>query len=584
MAECPTVEGIEGDGAMAHVRFLADDALEGRGVASRGSYCAGDYIAAHFQELGLQPAGDDGTWFQSFPVRTGSEITGDNAFTFTDPDGADGGRTLGTETWVPFGFSGSGTIEAALVYGELPASQAGDDGGPAAMGGPPAAGAPSGGGEEGSSGGGPILVIEAGDGGRAPSQSAAGTYSVDPHYQGSVAQGRGASALVLLVEDTESLPLMETEDRPFLRIPVVAVAGGAAETLRSAARAGGTASITTAVGPRLSDARNVIALLPGTDPAVAEEVMILGAHYDHLGYGGEGSLAPGVYEIHNGADDNASGTAALLEVAEQLADSRPARSVLFMGFSGEERGLLGSAYFVRNPTVELEKAVAMINMDMVGRVRENTLTVFGLATAPEWEAALDAANRAQAEAFNLVLMPDGYGPSDHSSFYGAGMPVLHFFSNTHSEYHRPEDDWETINGPGLDRVAALVGTLTADAAGRGGEGIEGAPLKLTLVETQPPAPAEGGRSRGYGPYFGSVPDMGYQDFGVRLSGVRAGSPADAAGLQERDVIVSFGGTEVGDLYAYTYALREMSPGDVVEVVVIRDGQRLNRQAVLGERR
>ena len=295
-----------------------------------------------------------------------------------------------------------------------------------------------------------------------------------------------------------------------------------------------SATMTTSVGPRLSDARNVVALLPGTDPDLSDEMIILGAHYDHLGYGGEGSLAPGMYEIHNGADDNASGTAALLEVAEQLAETRPARSVLFMGFSGEERGLLGSAYFVREPTVALENAVAMINLDMVGRVRENTLTVFGLATAPEWEAALNAANERQAEAFNLVLMPDGYGPSDHSSFYGAGMPVLHFFSNTHSEYHRPEDDWETINGTGLDRVAALVSTLAGDVAGATGrrasaEGQEAgetpgdrAPIQLTLVEAQPPAPAEGGRSRGYGPYFGSVPDMGYQDFGVRLSGVRAG--------------------------------------------------------------
>ncbi|HSG48216.1 MAG TPA: PDZ domain-containing protein, partial [Longimicrobiales bacterium] len=211
---------------------------------------------------------------------------------------------------------------------------------------------------------------------------------------------------------------------------------------------------------------------------------------------------------------------------------------------------------------------------------DNTATVFGLATAPEWASLLDGVNQRQPTPFNLAYMPDGYGPSDHSSFYGAGIPVLHFFTNTHSEYHRPEDDWGTINGPDLDRLAALVADVAGEVAGVAGND---GPAVLTLVQASPPEPSESG-GRGYGPYFGSIPDMGYQGYGVRLSGAREGSPAANAGLRSGDVIVAFGGTEVGDLYQYTYALREMAPGDVVEVVVERDGVRVTVQAVLGERR
>jgi hypothetical protein len=422
-----------------------------------------------------------------------------------------------------------------------------------------------------------VMVVEA----TTPDVPAGALYA-DPHFKGNVAQGRGASALVVLLEEGAELPELASEDKPFLRIPIVAVSGAEAEEIRAAAQAGAsTVRVEAQVQPSYSTARNVVALLPGSDPERANEVVILGAHYDHLGYGGEGSLAPDAREIHNGADDNASGTAALLEVAEALAvGEAPARPVLFIAFSGEERGLLGSAHFVAEPTVAIDGALAMINMDMVGRVRDNTTTVFGMATAPEWEATLAAVNEAQDEPFNLTLLPDGYGPSDHSSFYGAGMPVLHFFSNTHSEYHRPEDDWETINGPDLDRLATLVADLTGELAGTGSEELP----SLTLIASSPPAPSEEGASRGYGPYFGSIPDMGYQGFGVRLSGVREGGPAATAGLQAGDVIIAFGGQEVGDLYAYTYAMREMAPGDVVDVVIERDGQRLARQAVLGERR
>lgn len=544
---------------MDHVRYLADDALAGRGVATAGERCAADYIANVFGALGLTPSGDGGSFFQSFDVRTGSEISSTGALTISLR--AVGGNPWGVSDreWRPYGFSGSGRVEGELVYaGEgLTRSEHGSA-------------------EQLPSMDGRIVVVEARTEG-----IRLGDLYADPHFKGTVAQGRGAAALILLDEESP-LPDPEREDRPFLSIPVVSVTGAAASRLREAAQAGGEAEVSTETRPALSQARNVVALLPGSEPARAREVVIVGAHYDHLGMGGAGSMAPGQVAIHNGADDNASGTAALIEVARSLAEGpTPNRPILFIAFSGEERGLLGSGHYVQEPTVSLDEAVAMLNMDMVGRLRGNQLTVFGLGTAQEWEGILQAANASLHEPFTLTLVPDGYGPSDHSSFYGVGIPVLHFFTNTHSEYHRPEDDLETINGPGLERVAELVGLVTSEVAGLGSAST--AAPDLSLVETEPPQASESG-GRGYGPYFGSIPDMGSQAYGVRLTGVREGSPAYAAGLQAGDVIVGFGGDEVGDLYAYTYALRERMPGDAVDVIVMRDDRRVTLQAVLGERR
>jgi hypothetical protein len=362
------------------------------------------------------------------------------------------------------------------------------------------------------------------------------------------------------------------------------VGGAAAAAVREAARRGETARIDVTVEPLAVDVANVVALLPGSDPLLADEMVVVGAHFDHLGRGGEGSMEPDSRAIHNGADDNASGTAVMLEVARQLmAAPRPGRSVLFIGFNGEERGLLGSGFYVTNPTLPLDRTVAMINLDMVGRLRDNTVTVFGLATATEWDDLLDAAGAELDRPLTLSRMPDGYGPSDHSSFYGRGIPVLHFFTNTHEDYHRPSDDWQKIDADGMERIARLVATLTLQIAGTAGV----PSVTLTLVRTQPPAPAPASgqpSGGGYGPYFGSIPDMSTIDTGVRLTGVRDGSPAARAGLKAGDVIVAFDGSEVTNLYAYSYALREKSPGDVVSVTVLRDGQQLTFRAVLGDRR
>jgi membrane-associated protease RseP (regulator of RpoE activity) len=222
----------------------------------------------------------------------------------------------------------------------------------------------------------------------------------------------------------------------------------------------------------------------------------------------------------------------------------------------------------------------MLNLDMVGRVVDDQLTVFGFGTAAEWDEVVDAANAGLEAPLRIAKAPDGFGPSDHASFYGEGVPVLHFFSNTHADYHRPSDDWTKINGEGLERVAALTAAVTQRLAAGGTDAIA-----LTPVEQDRPSPtAASSSSSGYGPYLGTIPDMSPRDFGLRLTGVREGSPAEEAGLRAGDVVVEFDGREIADIYAYTYALRDREPGDEVTIVVERDGVRVSVTAVLAERR
>ncbi|MCI0436985.1 MAG: M20/M25/M40 family metallo-hydrolase [Gemmatimonadetes bacterium] len=321
--------------------------------------------------------------------------------------------------------------------------------------------------------------------------------------------------------------------------------------------------------------RNVLALLPGRDPVLRREIVVVGAHYDHLGTGGPGSLAPDrPGEIHNGADDNASGVAALLHVAQRLSSAqRPARSVLFIAFTGEESGLLGSGRFVSRPTLEDATLVAMLNMDMVGRLGDQPLIVYGVATAREWSTLLEpAATRA---GIALAIHGEGYGPSDHTSFYARDVPVLHFFTNVHADYHRPSDDWQRIDAPGLERVAGLVADITSAVANRR--------PALTLVRGAGTPPANPSTSRGYGAWLGSVPDFTPVERGVKLSGVTPDSPADRAGIRAGDVIVGLGAYEITDLQGMTDALRAHRPGDEVEVRLLRNGERIAARVTLGNR-
>ena len=321
--------------------------------------------------------------------------------------------------------------------------------------------------------------------------------------------------------------------------------------------------------------RNVVAVLEGADPELKREWVVVGAHYDHLGEGAPGSLAPGERAIHNGADDNASGVAAMLWTAERLAAGpRPARSIAFAAFTGEESGLLGSAHYTRQPASGADPIVAMINLDMVGRLNGGTLLVFGVGTAAEWNAVLEPA--AARAGVALATKAEGYGPSDHTSFYLKDVPVLHFFTNTHGDYHKPSDDWDKIDAKGLTAVAAVVADVAAGVAGRR--------PKLTLQRGagQPPTAASG-TSAGYGAWLGSVPDFTPVERGVKLSGVTPGSPAEAAGIRAGDVLVGIGPREVADLQGMTDALRAHKPGESVEVRVLRGAERLSLKVTLGDR-
>jgi acetylornithine deacetylase/succinyl-diaminopimelate desuccinylase-like protein len=322
--------------------------------------------------------------------------------------------------------------------------------------------------------------------------------------------------------------------------------------------------------------RNVIGLLPGHDPNLRNEAVIVGAHYDHLGLGGFGSLDPdSTGKVHNGADDNASGAAMLIQIAARLAQVPPARTVLFIAFSGEELGLLGSAYYVKQPVYPLTTTSAMINLDMVGRLRNGRLIVYGTRTAKEFPALIDSLN--WHAGFDLKAQGDGYGPSDQSSFYAAGRPVLHIFTDLHDDYHRTTDDWEKIDPEGFRRVTNFtVGLVTA---------IANRPTRLTPVEVPPPSHALGTMSSAaaYGTYLGTIPDMTDNPGGVRLLGVRAGSPAEKAGLRGDDIITRIGDMEIPDLQAMTNALRSHEPGDTVSIVIRRGDKVTTLRATLGTR-
>jgi len=317
---------------------------------------------------------------------------------------------------------------------------------------------------------------------------------------------------------------------------------------------------------------NVVAMLPGSDPKLRDQYVVVGAHHDHLGRMGFGVLdVDSAGAIHNGADDNASGAAAVLELARLLARRPPSRSVIFVTFSGEELGLLGSQYFVDHPPVPLEKMVAMINFDMVGRLRDR-LIVYGVATADEMARILDSAN--VEPKVKVSATGDGFGSSDHSSFFAKGIPVLHFFTDIHPQYHRSTDDIEMIDAGGEARVVSMAARVVRRIADGPG-----------LTFRKPLAPVSRTSScRNNDVSAGTIPNMGATDVGgLQLSGVREGGPAQKGGLKAGDIVVEFGGAKIKDLYEYTDALCSHKPGDTVNIVVNRNGEILTLSVTLGKR-
>lgn len=307
---------------------------------------------------------------------------------------------------------------------------------------------------------------------------------------------------------------------------------------------------------------NIVGFVKGTDSKLAEQYVVIGAHYDHLGYGGPTSQYRGKRQmIHNGADDNASGVAGLIELAHYFAANPPSRSLIFIAFTGEETGLVGSRYFTQNSFIGMENIVGMVNLDMIGRLRADELTVFGTATSPSFASVIDSLE--PLNKFKLIRASDAYGPSDHASFYSNDKPVMMFFTGLHEDYHKPSDTWNKLNYEGTALVVDFIRQFTQAIADYP------AHLEFTAVTTvsnshQPK------RESGYADvWFGIIPDFEESPLGCKIGGASPGSPADKAGLLKNDIITEIEGTSIKNLHDFMYKIREFKAGDVLKVKILR---------------
>ena len=297
--------------------------------------------------------------------------------------------------------------------------------------------------------------------------------------------------------------------------------------------------------------RNVIGFIDNK----MENTVIIGAHYDHLGYGDEGSLHRGEKAIHNGADDNASGVSVMLNLADKLKNTNTNNNYLLMAFSGEEMGLLGSNYFVKNATIDTKKVNYMINMDMVGRLKDSMLAVYGTGTSPIWSQTINSLN----SDFKLIEKESGVGPSDHTSFYLNDIPVLHFFTGQHSDYHKPSDDSELLNYEGINLISDFIYSIISDLNDNG---------KLPFRETK----NESQETPRFKVSLGVIPDYLYDGKGMRIDGVSKGKPAEKAGFQKGDIVIKLGDEEVTDMMSYMKALSKHENGDKVDVQISRKNE------------
>lgn len=556
-----------------HVRFLASDELEGRASGTRGNDAAAQYIVEQFSSYGLQPMGENGTYFQNFPILSSLKVGKKNELALRVE-----GKSMEfspNEDFHPLSFSADTTVANGLVfvgYGISADSLHFDDYANIDVRGKI------------------VLVFRfTPDYGRSDSKF----YDHAPLYRKAyVAREKGAAGMILVTGPADEekpmlIPLRAEQGLRSLNIAAVNLKSTSADSLLQMAGVKKNlrtlqqeiydtktpksfeipnvfVKMTTEVVKVYSPTANVIGYLEGNDPTVKNEVIIIGAHYDHVGWGGHGSgsLLPDTNAIHNGADDNASGTAALLELAQSLSSRRQEvrRSYMFIAFSAEERGLLGSTFYVDHPSLPLGKAAAMINLDMVGRLRDSTLNIHGIGTSPIWQSILEKENT--AFGFQLKFVQSGFGPSDHSSFYAKDIPILFFFTGLHDDYHKPGDDWNKLNYEGEQRVTQFVLHVakTLDAVEK---------PKFTRVQTEEREAV--GRS-GFRVIFGIVPNYAEETLGVKISGTRPASPAEKAGLKGGDIIMKFGGKDVKTIYDLTDLLQKYNPGDEVEVVFKRDAE------------
>ena len=570
---------------LADVKTLTAPDMEGRGAGTKGIDKAARLLEKRYKSLSLEPAGTH-SYLQPFSVITGARLQSNNHLV------VDNGKLKANlkpnQDFVPFSFSASGGTAGEVVFAGYGASADEfhyDD-------------------YSGIDVKDKIVVILRYE----PAGFAAksGNTGVTPHSQlitkAINARNHGAKAVILVngklgdgeedlltrfgsVSGPENVGILFVQVKNAVVESWFQAAGKSLSDVQSqinsSDKPGSFAfpdnlriALNVSIANTRATVNNVLAYLPGK----TDEYVIVGAHYDHLGYGNVDSLAPSqVGQIHPGADDNASGTAGVLELARLLSPLKGQlqRGVLFASFGGEELGLLGSAEWVKNPTRPIAKAVAMLNMDMIGRIKDDKIYIGGVGTGSTFKSELEQAQK--DSGFHIEYSAGGYAASDHTSFVSKHIPVLFFFSGLHSDYHKPSDTWDKINADAAARLLNLVSSVTlqiADAAQP--------PAFVTVAEDKPPTGTGGGR--GYGPYFGSIPDFGQTEKGVKFSDVRPGSPAEKAGLKAGDVLVQFGDKPINNLYDFTDALRRSKVGDVVEVKVLRDGKPVTASVKLEQRK
>lgn len=571
---------------LEHVRYLASPELRGRGTGMPELDKAAHYIARQFKEAGLE------TQFQPFSVTTNARLGKRNQFSYK----LQGKRHSLTpeKQFSPFNFSAGGQFEGEVVfagYGITAKEYNYDD-------------------YDGLDVKNKFVLILRHEPQEYDEKSVFSGKVYTEHSQffskATNAKLHGARGVILINDianhgsDADDLePFGKTVGPTNAGIPFVQIKADAAEAwLTAAGKDLRTlqADIDKDLKPRgfpldavkvsfhldvrreTKTVNNVVAYLPGE----SAEHIVIGAHYDHLGLGEQFSMAPSQAGTpHVGADDNASGTAGVIELARYFSSQpKPRRGVVFLCFAGEELGLLGSSYYVNNPRFPIGQAIAMINMDMIGRIRDQKVYLGGIGTGTGFKEMLE--DLAKSTPLKLEFSDQtGYGSSDHTSFTTKQVPVLFFFSGLHADYHKPSDTWDKIESASAARLLELV----ASAAHRLTDG-QPRPQFVRVVEPPKPTTSHAGSSSapGYGPYFGSIPDMAEQKNGVRFADVRESSPAAKAGLKGGDTMVEFDGKPIQNLYDFTYALRAKKPGDVVKVKVLRDGQPLNAEVTLEQRR
>lgn len=576
------------------VEYLASDELEGRGVGSEGLVKAGDYIAHAFSSLGLKALpGLDG-YFQPFTMVTATAPDPKTTLSMGDK------KYELENDYAVASFSGESAIDGSVVfvgYGISSKEHAYDDFAGFDLKGKIA-----------------LAMRFEPHNEKGTSRFAKDDWSVEATLarKAKAAADHGAIALVLVNPPSYHpgdilLPFSRRSGGGKASIPVIQVkepvadawlkAGGAPDlkTLQATidttskpatvALANMTVKGFIAIQRTEKTVRNVLGLLLGKGRH-ADEIVVIGAHYDHLGHGGPGSLAPGSHAIFHGADDNASGTATVLKLADYFVHQGPQeRTLLFATWTAEEEGLIGSQHFVEHPPIPLDQIVADLNLDMVGRIRANVIYIGGAGTAPAFDKMLDEADKGFVDPQGKAEPPfelksfgrGGYGPSDHMSFALHKIPVLFFFSGMHADYHRPTDTSDKINYAGMEEVAQFGEKLVAELIDM---------PRQTYIEVNDSGNAmahmTGGGTR---VTLGVVPDYTEgteqtQTKGVRITGTVPGSPAAAAGLKGGDIIVQFGADKVDSLYDLSDELGKAKPGDKVKVAVLRAGQRVELDATL----